>query len=159
MINTYQVIKENGQVQERTLVDSVTVVEKQDRMIEEGTIATISRGGQVLRYSKVITVEATAYTADVDPVTGKPDDAWGGMTASGKMAVPGVTIAADLKVLPMYTRVYVEGMDSVGKKYSGIYQVMDTGSAIKGNKIDIFMETFQEMKKFGRRKMKVYVLE
>ncbi|HHW98552.1 MAG TPA: DUF348 domain-containing protein [Firmicutes bacterium] len=159
VINTYQVIKENGQVQERTLVDSVTVVEKQDRMIEEGTIATISRGGQVLRYSKVITVEATAYTADVDPVTGKPDDAWGGMTASGKMAVPGVTIAADLKVLPMYTRVYVEGMDSVGKKYSGIYQVMDTGSAIKGNKIDIFMETFQEMKKFGRRKMKVYVLE
>lgn len=113
----------------------------------------------MLRYSKVITVEATAYTADVDPVTGKPDDAWGGMTASGKMAVPGVTIAADLKVLPMYTRVYVEGMDSVGKKYSGIYQVMDTGSAIKGNKIDIFMETFQEMKKFGRRKMKVYVLE
>lgn len=159
VIKTYQVIKENGQEQERKLIDTVTVVEKQDRMIEEGTIATISRGGQTLRYSKVLTVEATAYTADIDPVTGKPDDAWGGMTASGKPAVAGLTIAADLRVLPMNTRVYVEGLDAVGKKYSGIYQVMDTGGAIKGNKIDIFMETYEEMKKFGRRKMKVYVLE
>ncbi|NLW16665.1 MAG: DUF348 domain-containing protein [Firmicutes bacterium] len=159
VINTYRVIKENGREQERTLVDSVTVVEKQDRMIEEGTIATISRGGKVLRYSKVLNVVATAYTADINPATGKPDDAWGGMTASGKQAVPGLTIAADPKVLPMGTRVYVEGTDSVGKKYSGIYQVMDVGGAIKGNKIDIFMSTFAETKNFGRRKMKVYVLE
>lgn len=159
VINTYQVVMENGQEQERTLVDSVTVVQKQDRMIEEGTIATISRGGQVMRYSRVLDVVATAYTADINPATGKPDDAWGGMTASGKKAVAGLTIAADPKVLPMNTRVYVEGVDAQGKKYSGIYIVMDTGGAIKGNKIDIFMSTYEQTRIFGRRKMKVYLLE
>lgn len=159
VVNTYQVVIENGQEQERTLVDSVTVVQKQDRMIEEGTIATISRGGQVMRYSKALDVVATAYTADINPATGKPDDPWLGMTASGKKAVAGLTIAADPKVLPMNTRVYVEGIDAQGKKYSGIYVVMDTGSAIKGNKIDIFMSTYEQTRNFGRRKMKVYLLE
>lgn len=159
VINTYQVVIENGQEQERTLVDSLTIVQKQDRMIEEGTVASISRGGHLLRYSKVLDVTATAYTADYNPVNGKPDDPWRGMTASGKQAVAGLTIAADLKVLPMNTRVYVEGIDAHGKKYSGIYVVMDTGSAIKGNKIDIFMSTYDQTKSFGRRKMKVYLLE
>ncbi len=158
-INTYQVVKENGQEQERTLIDSVTVVQKQDRKIEEGTVATISRGGQTLRYSKALDVVATAYTADINPATGKPDDAWGGMTASGKKAVPGLTIAADLRVLPMGSRVYVEGIDAEGKKYSGTYIVMDIGGAVKGNKIDIFMSTYKQAQAFGRRKMKVYLLE
>lgn len=159
MVNTYLVVMENGQEQERSLVNSVIVVEKQDRKIEEGTIATISRGGQLMRYSKVLNVVATAYTADYNPSKGRPDDPWCGMTASGKTAVAGLTIAADLKVIPMHTRVYVEGLDAQGKKYSGFYVVMDTGSAIKGNKIDIFMSTYDQTKNFGRRKMKVYILE
>lgn len=159
VINIYEVLVEDGQVQERTLVDSEVVTEKQDRILEEGTVATISRGGQTLRYSRALNVVATAYTADIDPSTGKPNDPWQGMTASGKQAVAGLTIAADLKVLPMHTRVYVEGTDARGKQYSGVYQVMDTGGAIKGNKIDIFMSTFAQTKSFGRRNMKVYVLE
>ena len=159
VVNTYKVVIENGQVQAKTLVSSVTAVETQDRMVEEGTISTITRDGEVLRFSKALNVVATAYTADINPATGKPDDAWGGMTASGKQAVPGLTIAADLRVLPMYSRVYVEGTDAFGKRYSGIYQVMDKGGAIKGNRIDIFMLTFDETYNFGRRKMKVYLLE
>lgn len=159
VVNTYPVLKEDGQEKERTLVDAVTVAKKQDRPIEEGTVATISRGGQALRYSKSFEVTATAYTADYNPIKGGPDDPWKGMTACGQKAVAGKTIAADLKVLPMYSRVYVEGIDSHGKKYSGYYVVMDTGGAIKGNKIDIFMNTYLETKNFGRRKMKVYLLE
>jgi len=158
-VNTYRLLIENGQVQEKTLVESITLVEKQDKIVEEGIIDTITRGGQVLRYSKVLNVVATAYTADYNPEKGGPDDPWRGMTASGKRAVAGLTIAADPKVIPMHTRVYVEGTDAYGKKYSGIYEVMDTGSAIKGNKIDIFMSTYDETKKFGRRQIKVYILE
>ncbi len=159
LVNTYLVVMENGQEQERRLVNSVTVVEKQDKKIEEGTIATISRGGQLMRYSRVLDVVATAYTADYNPSKGGPDDPWRGMTASGKQAVAGLTIAADLRVLPMHTRVYVEGLDAQGKKYSGVYVVMDTGGAIRGNKIDIFMSTYDQCCSFGRRKMKVYILE
>lgn len=159
ILNTYQVTMENGKVIERDLVKSETLVEKQDRLLEEGVVATIARGGQNLRYSKVLDVVATAYTADYDPKKGAPDDPWLGMTASGKRAVAGLTIATDPRVIPMHSKVYVEGVDAHGKKYSGTYVAMDTGGAVKGNRIDIFMSTYNEAIRFGRRKMRVYVLE
>jgi 3D (Asp-Asp-Asp) domain-containing protein len=158
-LNTYQVLLEDGQPVKKELINSVTVVEKQDRVIEEGTISTLSRGGQTYRYSRMLSVTATAYTSDINPETGLPDDPYQGMTASGKRAVAGTTIATDPKVIPTGTRVYVEGVDAKGKQYSGLYVAMDVGSAIKGNRIDIYMETFAECYSFGRRKMNVYILE
>ncbi len=158
-LNTYQVLLEDGQPVQKELISSVTVAEKQDRVIEEGTISTLSRGGQNFRYHRMLSVTATAYTADIDSKTGKPDDPYQGMTASGQKAVAGNTIATDRTVIPLGTRVYVEGVDAKGKQYSGVYVAMDVGSAIKGNRIDIFMETFAECKSFGRRKMNVYILE
>lgn len=159
LLNTYRVLFENGKQVSRELVTTVTLVEKQDRLVEEGVIATLSRGGQVLRYNKMISVSASAYTADHNPLKGGPDDPWLGLTSTGQKAVAGVTIAVDPRVIPMGSRVYVEGVDATGKKYSGIYTAMDTGSAIKGNKIDIFMDTYQQASAFGRRKMLVYILE
>ena len=54
-----------------------------------------------------------------------------GITASGARATEGVTIAADTSKLPMGTRVYIEG---VGERI-----VQDRGSAVKGNKLDIYV--------------------
>lgn len=159
LLNTYQVLLENGTQVQKQLVSTVTLVEKQDRMIEEGTISTLSRGGQSLRYTKKLTVNASAYTSDVNPATGVADDPWKGLTSSGKKAVAGLTIATDPRVIPTGTRVYVEGIDSKGKKYSGVYVAQDTGGAIKGNKIDIFMSSYAECYSFGRRNMIVYILE
>lgn len=56
---------------------------------------------------------------------------WGTQTASGSTATEGITIAADTRVLPLGTKVYIEG---VGERI-----VQDVGGAIKGNKIDIFV--------------------
>ncbi len=159
LLNTYQVLIENGKQVQKQLVNTVTLVEKQDRLIEEGTISTLSRGGTTFRYSKKLTVNASAYTSDYNPTKGGPDDPWKGMTSSGVRAVAGVTIATDPRVIPTGTRVYVEGIDQKGKKYSGIYVAQDVGSAIKGNKIDIFMSTYAECYSFGRRNMIVYILE
>lgn len=75
-----------------------------------------------------------------------------GRTASGEMVRTGL-IAADPRVLPLGTMVRIEA-----GKYSGVYKVADTGGAIKGNKIDIYVPTYREAKLFGRQKIKVTVL-
>lgn len=56
--------------------------------------------------------------------------AWGNATASGVMPTVGRTIAVDPRVIPLGSRVVING---------NVYVAEDTGSAIKGNKIDIFV--------------------
>jgi 3D (Asp-Asp-Asp) domain-containing protein len=64
-------------------------------------------------------------------------------------------VAADPKVLPIGTRIRVEGAGS----YSGEYTVTDTGPAVKGHEIDIYIPNGQEAKNFGRRKVRVEILD
>ena len=90
-------------------------------------------------------MEATAYTDDVES-QGK----WVGQTASGMKPQVGV-VAVDPKVIPLGTKLYVEGY---GEAIAG-----DTGGAIKGNRIDLFMPTRSEASRFGRRVVRVRVVE
>lgn len=76
-----------------------------------------------------------------------------GRTASGKLASRGL-IAADPSVLPLGTRVRVEA-----GSWSGEYLVADTGGAVKGRRIDIWTPTTREALQFGRRPVKLTVLE
>lgn len=76
-----------------------------------------------------------------------------GRTASGKPVARGV-IAADPRVLPIGTRVRVEA-----GSWSGEYIVADTGGAVKGRRIDIWTPTSGEAMRFGRRAVKLTVLE
>ena len=76
-----------------------------------------------------------------------------GRTASGKVVSRGV-IAADPTVLPIGTRVRVEA-----GSWSGEYEVADTGGAIKGRRIDIWTPTTREARQFGRRAVKLTVLQ
>ena len=64
------------------------------------------------------------------------------------------TIAADPRILPYGTRVYMTGSGS----YDGEYLVTDAGTAIKGNKIDVWVPTIHEARRFGRRNVKLTVL-
>jgi 3D (Asp-Asp-Asp) domain-containing protein len=75
-----------------------------------------------------------------------------GRTASGRMVSKGL-IAADPSHLPLGSRVR---LDAGG--YSGEYLVADTGGAIKGRRIDIWISTTREALQFGRRTVKVTVL-
>ena len=75
-----------------------------------------------------------------------------GRTASG-MAVTRGLIAADHRVLPLGTRVRIEA-----GSYSGEYLVADTGGAVRGRKIDIWVPNTGEAMKFGRRPVKLTVL-
>jgi 3D (Asp-Asp-Asp) domain-containing protein len=76
-----------------------------------------------------------------------------GRTASGKPVSRGL-IAADPSVLPLGTRVRVEA-----GSWSGEYLVADTGGAVKGRRIDIWTPTTFEALQFGRRPIKLTVLE
>ena len=75
-----------------------------------------------------------------------------GRTASGRFVTRGL-IAADRRVLPLGTRVRIEA-----GSYSGEYLVADTGGAVRGRKIDIWVPNTGEAMKFGRRPIKLTVL-
>ncbi|HWS85532.1 MAG TPA: 3D domain-containing protein [Pyrinomonadaceae bacterium] len=75
-----------------------------------------------------------------------------GRTASGAGVRRGI-IAADRRVLPLGTRVRLEA-----GSYSGEYVVADTGGAVRGRKIDIWMPHTSEAMRFGRRPVKLTVL-
>jgi len=74
-----------------------------------------------------------------------------GRTASGKRTRRGI-VAADPRVLPLGTRIAV-----TGGKYSGGYLVADTGKKIRGKKIDIWMPSCREARRWGNRSVKVRV--
>ena len=71
-----------------------------------------------------------------------------GITASGKKATEGRTIAVDPKVIPLGTIVYLNDIPYIAE---------DTGSAIKGNKIDLYINEHQRAKSFGIQEMEVKI--
>ncbi len=93
-------------------------------------------------YSKVITASATAYCDQ-------------GKTASGIHSKEGV-VAVDPRVIPLGTRLYIESTD--GSWSYGVCLAGDTGGAIKGNKVDLFYDSYSRCMQFGRRSCNIYVL-
>lgn len=71
-----------------------------------------------------------------------------GVTASGTRAKPG-TIAADTRLYPFGTVMYVEGY--------GYGRVEDRGGDIKGNRIDLFFRSHRAAQRWGRRRVRVKV--
>ena len=75
-----------------------------------------------------------------------------GRTATGGSVRRGI-VAADRRVLPLGTRINI----SAGN-YSGTYTVADTGGAVKGRVLDIWVPSCAEANRFGRRTIKVSVM-
>ncbi len=86
----------------------------------------------------VLTVKATAYTHD------------GTMTKMGTPCRVGA-IAVDPSVIPLGSKLYVEGY--------GVCTAEDTGGLIKGNRIDVFLNTEEECDAWGVKSVKVYILK
>ena len=71
-------------------------------------------------------------------------------TASGATPAEGRTIAVDSSIIPLGSRVYIEGY--------GTFIAEDTGSAIKNSKIDIFVSTHERAEELGVQYANVYLL-
>ena len=110
-------------------------------------------------YTNVFEATATAYCLCKKCCGKDPWDKWYGYTASGLKIEPGTgmkVIAVDPKIVPLGTKVYVEGLN--GAWDYGHAVAADTGSAIKNIKIDLYMDSHEETLKWGVKKVNVYVL-
>ncbi|UJF32418.1 stalk domain-containing protein [Paenibacillus hexagrammi] len=98
--------------------------------------------------------EATAYSAD--PAEN------GGYAAFDFMGNPLMlgTVAVDPSVIPLGSKLYIEGYSFDGLPAGGMYAyATDTGGSVKGNHLDIFIPASKEsLKQFGIQKIKVYKL-
>lgn len=104
--------------------------------------STASRGssGQ-LSFSKMICMDSTAYSGDRFTSSGtRPKRDTNGYS----------TIAVDPWVIPLGTRVFVDGY--------GYAVAEDIGGDIKGNRIDVFFTSESEANSWGRRSVNVYIL-
>ncbi|WP_277586844.1 G5 and 3D domain-containing protein [Psychrobacillus antarcticus] len=148
---TYEVVKENGQELSRNMVSEKMIKEPTKKVVAVGTkvvTASVSRGTNVSAApsgGKEFYVTATAYTAFCNGCSG--------ITATGinlKSNPDLKVIAVDPDVIPLGSKVWVEGY---GYAVAG-----DTGGAINGNKIDLFMPSKSQAYDFGRKKVRIKVL-
>ncbi len=141
----YKVKYVDGAEKNRELIRTEVAVEPKDRVVMiGGKGGNVSRGSFVSR--RIITMQATAY--DPGP---KSCGKWAtGKTCIGLKAGYGV-VAVDPKVIPLRTNLFIEGY---GYAVAG-----DTGSAIKGNRIDLGFDTYEAAKRFGRQQVRVHVLQ
>ena len=87
-----------------------------------------------------MTFQATAYCHGV-------------LTAAGTRVRAGV-VAADPSVLPLGTRIRVTRSGG----YDGTYTVLDTGSQVRGPRLDLFIPNCHDARAFGRRTVVVSVI-
>ncbi|MCW2277006.1 3D domain-containing protein [Heliophilum fasciatum] len=129
---------EDGKEVRREIVEQKVIRPPVNQVVAMGTIDHVSRGGLDLHIKEARYMSATAYTHT------------GNNTASGVYPEVGMA-AVDSSVIPLGSRLYVEGY--------GFARAMDRGGAIVGDKIDLFMETNGEARRWGKRNVKVYVLK
>ncbi|MDQ0856821.1 G5 and 3D domain-containing protein [Bacillus sp. V2I10] len=154
----FEVMLENGKEVSRKLIKEETKSESQDRVVVIGTKAapkpvstastsskpeTVSRSNDSV--AKEFYVTSTAYTAHCNGCSGT--------TATGvdlRANPTAKVIAVDPSVIPLGSKVYVEGY--------GYAIASDTGGAIKGKKIDVFFSDKGAAYRWGRKQVKIKVL-
>lgn len=181
LVRTIQITYHDDQVIEETVINSEVVAEAVDRVVEYGTISSISRGGYKIGISYVLDVRATAYCAGIEG-SGCPLDAFGysrctgkynnGYTSTGRLAKQGkgtredpYIIAVDPGKIPLNSLVYLSfSGGSVTTRHGRIISdgfaiAADVGSAIRGNRIDILFDNHWVAWYFGNRPVRVFVVE
>ncbi len=139
---TYNVVYRDGVEVSRDIKSTKTISEPQNEIIVKGTSQVYaSRGGESIIYKKKVSCVSTAYTG-------------GGITATGRTPVRNIgglsTIAVDPSVIPLGSKVYVDGY--------GYAIASDTGGAIKGNAVDLYLNSSSDCRKWGRRQVDVLVV-
>lgn len=165
---TYKVKYQNDIEIERTLVSERIIKQPVDKVIKitnessrtsslaRETATTINGASLAARVEGITpivkTLNTSAYAASTCDKS--PDSPTYGITASGARAVAWYTVAAG-KGYPMGTIIYIPYFKD--KPNGGWFVVQDRGGAIKDNKLDVFMNTYNECIQFGRRNLECYI--
>jgi Uncharacterized protein conserved in bacteria len=151
MINTNntskvaEMVREYEKNEKRLHIEQVTLINK--RKYTNSTVIV-----DMLKNNEWLKFEISAYTNGYESTRKCKGDRNYGRTASGLITKEGRTVSADPNLLPIGTIIFIDGI--------GERRVEDTGSAIKGYKLDLFIEDLQEAKKFGRKKgVKVKIIK
>ncbi|MFD1039894.1 ubiquitin-like domain-containing protein [Virgibacillus byunsanensis] len=151
IVKKYEIVKENGEEVSRELINEEVIQESQNKVVAVGTkveqkeLVTLSSDSSKSS-SKEMTMTASAYTAGCSGCSGYTSTGIN-LNANPDMKV----IAVDPSVIPLGTRVWVEGY---GEAVAG-----DTGGSIKGHRIDVHVPTKSDAYRFGVRKVKVKILD
>ncbi|MGJ7045802.1 G5 domain-containing protein [Thermoanaerobacterium thermosulfurigenes] len=137
---TIKITYEDGKEVSRQVIKDVVVQNPITKIVQVGTLGLLTTSrGETYRYREMKIMDATGY--DAPP---------GSLTYSGATVGRGI-IAVDPRVIPLGTRLYVEGY--------GPGVAADIGEAIKGNIIDLFFTSYREACNWGRRTVRVYILK
>ena len=128
----------NDIVVHRTAIRTPQVHRTFTRLALVPPVTEVSRASKPLKF---MTFEITAYSPTAAECDANPMS-----TASGKKVYVG-GIAADLRVLPFGSIVIIPGYNN-----NGPCTVIDTGGAIRGHKLDVFLWSSHEAVHWGRRK-------
>lgn len=139
---TYKIVKKNGEEVSRDVVSSKVTKEPVNEIIVEGTRKVFASRDGYDEYQELIYCESTAYCTGTITATGtKPVYNPGGIS----------TIAVDPRVIPLGSLVYVDGY--------GYAVAADTGGAIKGKIVDVFLNSQSASTKWGRKyNVPVYIV-
>lgn len=136
----------DGEVVETKIVQDKITKKPVNAVVYSDASNLLNKGkGKPETYKRALEVTATAYTGAE----------CSGNTATGKKPRVGY-VAVDPRVIRLGTKLYIESLD--GSYVYGYAEAQDTGGAIKGKKIDIYLPSIPDCRQFGRKKMRVYVL-
>lgn len=138
----YNVVYKDGVEVSREIKSTKTISEPKNEIIIKGTSQVYaSRGGESITYKKKVSCVSTAYTG-------------GGMTATGRTPIRNAgglsTIAVDPSVIPLGSKVYVDGY--------GYAIASDTGGAIRGNSVDLYLNSSSDCRAWGRKQVNVLLV-
>ncbi|AJY77788.1 hypothetical protein VN24_16275 [Paenibacillus beijingensis] len=127
---------------------------KRGKMTSRSSVKAVGGHKRRSRTIRTMKVTATGYTAGVESTGKRPGHPLYGITYSGvKVKRAEVsTVAADTSVFPIGTLLYIPGY--------GYGIVADTGSAIKGKRIDLYFDTIgQVYREWGKKTVNIQVLK
>lgn len=159
VLKTYEITYENGEEVSRDVIGKDILKESKNKVVMVGTKTPKPSKKSTKKSTKkssgssnssnssgrTLTMEATAYGPDCAGCSG--------ISATGMNLTNGArVIAVDPNVIPLGSRVWVEGY--------GEAIAADTGGAIKGNRIDVLMESeAKAASNWGRRTVQVKILD
>jgi uncharacterized protein YabE (DUF348 family) len=146
----YKVIIENGKEVSRELVKTETVQPSKDRIVAVGTKQVVQQVSRSASPGDWTTFSSTAYTAYCNGCSGITSTGLNLRTNPGKNVV-----AVDPNVIPLGSIVEIK----YNGKILGQYKAADTGGAIQGRKIDIFMAERSDALRWGRKNVQVRIVK